>query len=209
MLKQKILDKTTKDQYQMIPLSYMMLGQGWKQYKNHPVFYKENNTTTNIPIVMIPKTNILATSLTEQLHYYQADLIAEYMIVNNSKSLDYTKWYQYLVLPSVWDKLEDCLLYSTIQLYIEGGCYTEAIKCCNTQKEIENHCLNNAKYFVLNNTNKKYVKILNKIDNCWFTLEYNYKRCINAIKNAPLNFLKFLNKYDVIGKALDKYINEK
>ena len=44
MLKLKVLDKTRKDQYQMLPLSSMMLGYGWKQYKNHLVFYKEHDT---------------------------------------------------------------------------------------------------------------------------------------------------------------------
>ena len=200
MLKLKVLDKTRKDQYQMLPLSFMMLEHGWKQYKNHLVFYKEHDTAFNIHTVMIPKTYKLTNFLDEKINNYQENLMVDYQMIHyENKSPEHTNWYKYYVLPSVWDKLEDCLIHSAIQLYIEGGCYTEAIKVSLENKK-NNYCginRNHYRYYKLTDFNRKYVRLSNKIRDRFWLMSNKHKECRKLWKESLLEsgnwFKNFLN----------------
>lgn len=190
-----IIDKTRKDQYTMNPVVAIMKAYSWLQYKNHPVFYKkqealvktfydEFNPRPNYTI-MYPIVEELKCNLVEDSNNYYARLMM-YYVVNHHKNKthgEYPMWKRVNIY--VEDNyLENVLNNITINLYKEGGCYTEAVKCCRNMEERTYHGLNHgSKYFKLTDFNRTFVKTLHVVNNLKLDLKW-------WVKDTKRNFYK-------------------
>lgn len=184
-----IIDKTRKDQYVMHPVVAVMKAYGWLQYKKHPVFYKKKNSTdgwcneTNY-VIMYPRVTQLNEYLSNNTGIYYAQLVCNYITNHHNKN----PYFEY----ALWRKqntyiddncLENILNKITIGVYKEGGCYTEAIKCCRSKEERNFYGLNNGKYFTLTDFNRWFIRTLHKIGNPWLDLKW-------WVKDTKRNFYK-------------------
>lgn len=206
MRKFHVIDKTRKDQYYLPSVVQSLLKQGWLQYKHHPVFYKRNDNLVNGDYtIIIPKTEILKCKTSDNNNNYQIQLIVDFNNIINNKILhEHSGWYVKYIRLEDWILLEKALLHLTIEMYKEGGCYTEALKYCPKGQE-KYYFLSTAKYYTLTDRNRKKINIINILNRPYYFI-YNI---INDLKYFVYVILLWMSNNDPIEKILNKYINEK
>lgn len=204
MKKFHIIDKTRKYQYYLSSVVQFLLKQGWLQYKHHPVFYKRNDNLVNGDYtIIIPKTEILKCKTSDNNNNYQIQLIVDFNNIINNKILhEHSAWYVKYIRLEDWILLEKALLHLTIEMYKEGGCYTEALKYCPKGQE-KYYFLSTAKYYTLTDRNRKKINIINILKRPYYFI-YNI---INDLKYFVYRILLWMSNNDPIEKILNKYIN--
>lgn len=204
MKKFRVIDKTRKDQYYLPSVVQFLLKQGWLQYKHHPVFYKRNDNLVNGDYtIIIPKTEILKCKPSDNNNNYQIQLIVDFNNIINNKILhEHSGWHVKYIRLEDWILLEKALLHLTIEMYKEGGCYTEALKYCPKGQE-KYYFLSTAKYYTLTDRNRKKINIINILNRPYYFI-YNI---INDLKYFVFRILLWMSNNDPIEKMLNKYIN--